>query len=348
MDTDQIEKLLERMKFMKMIFPVVTALLFFFSRAITPPQLAPFNELAAPQQGTAKPDSANHIVYDTQLHQMILLTAFHQSGLEEIWGWDGKQWKLIPGSGPSARELSGAVYDTRRKRIILYGGIGIKPREDRKGDTWEWDGKNWRQMTDTSVGTRDHHAMAYDEARGKTVMFGGSKSGESLATDTWEWDGERWTQVATQGPGGRAHFAMVYDSTRKKVILFGGIREDGKKYNDTWAWDGKTWQKLSAEGPPPRYRHSMVFDSQTGTIVLYGGLGARQPPGGLDDTWIWDGHRWQEIKTTGPGKRNSHVMAYDPVRRTTVLHGGSFFDGQVSTNYDDTWEWDGKHWFQVK
>lgn len=295
----------------------------------------------------AKPGPANHMLYDAQRRQLVLLTASPQTGREEMWSWEGKQWQLIPGSGPAARELGSAVYDTRRKRIVLYGGIGITGGKERKGDTWEWDGKNWQQMTDTSLGTRDHHALAYDEARGKTVLFGGSKAGESLATDTWEWDGVKWTQAATHGPGGRAHFAMVYDSTRKQVMLFGGIREDGKKYNDTWAWDGKTWQKLSEEGPPPRYHHRMVFDSQAGVAVLYGGLGARQPPGALDDTWIWDGQRWKEVTTPGPGKRSDHVMAYDAARGKTMLYGGNYWDGKISTRYEDIWEWDGKKWTQV-
>lgn len=56
--------------------------------------------------------------------------------------------------------------------------------------------------------------------------------------------------------------------------------------------------------------------------------------------------RWTEIKTTGarPGKRFIYAMAYDAARSKIVLHGGS--DGQKIL--DDTWEWDGKHWTQIK
>jgi hypothetical protein len=332
---------------MKATTILATVLLCLLVNADAQPSRAVLHQAKAASVGALKPGPASHMVYDTQRRQVVLLAASKQSEREEVWGWDGMLWQLIHGAGPAARELSGAVYDVRRKSIVLYGGIGLKPKEDRKGDTWEWDGKNWRQATDTSVGTRDHHAMAYDEARGKTVMFGGASSGASLASDTWEWDGVKWAQVATQGPGGRAHFAMVYDSVRKKVVLFGGIREDGKKYNDTWAWDGKIWQKLSDEGPPPRYHHRMAFDRQAGVIVLYGGLGAKQPHGALEDTWIWDGQQWKEVKTAGPGKRSDHVMAYDAARGKTVLFGGGSWDGKVSTQYDDTWEWDGKQWKQV-
>lgn len=34
-------------------------------------------------------------------------------------------------------------------------------------------------------------ALAFDEARGKLVMFGGSNRG-SFMNDTWEWDRAKW------------------------------------------------------------------------------------------------------------------------------------------------------------
>ena len=92
----------------------------------------------------------------------------------------------------------------------------------------------------------------------------------------------------------------------------------------------------------------MAFDRQAGVIVLYGGLGGGRPGTTFDDTWLWDGQRRREIKTAGPGKRNSHVMAYDAARGKTMLYGGNYWDGKVSTNYDDTWELDGKQWSQVR
>jgi hypothetical protein len=326
---------------MKPISMLATFALLWLCGAVSRPSPPPIE----PPQVAAKPGPATHMLYDTHRRQVVLLTASKQAEREAVWGWDGRQWAPIPGAGPEARELGGAAYDAARNRIVLYGGIGLKSGQDRKGDTWEWDETNWRQMTDTSVGTRDHHAMAYDAARSKTVLFGGQPLDRSWVTDTWEWDGMKWARITTPGPGGRVHFPMIHDSKRRQVVLFAGLGEDYKAYNDTWAWDGKTWQKLSEEGPPRRTHHAMAFDSRAGVIVLYGG----RTEGGdsLDDTWIWDGPQWREIKTAGPGKRNSHVMAYDAARDKTVLYGGSSYDGRVATKYDDTWEWDGKQWQQV-
>jgi len=338
---------------MKIIFTLSIVLLLLLFNSASQTRMAASAQRVEAQQTAAKPSAreGHCLVYDEQQRKVILLDGYqppYTPERGEVWSWDGKQWSLIPGSGPAARSLSGAVYDSRRQKVVEFGGVGNSGYEDTKGDTWEWDGKSWRQMTDPSVGTRDHHSMAYDAARGKTVMYGGQNSNRSWAKDTWEWDGVKWTKFAVPGPGGRIHSAMAYDSKRQKVFLFGGSSEDGRSHNDTWEWDGAAWRKLSDEGPPPRSHHRMAFDSRAGVMLLYGGDGVRTSDmGGLNvlaDMWSWDGKSWTEIKTTGPGKRLLHAMAYDAARGKLVFYGGE--DGRKL--FDDTWEWDGQQWAQIK
>src|SRR5262249_14172263 len=50
-------------------------------------------------------------------------------------------------------------------------------------DTWEWDGTDWTQRaTASSPPARYGHVLAFDSARGRTVLFGSSS-----LTDTWEY-----------------------------------------------------------------------------------------------------------------------------------------------------------------
>jgi hypothetical protein len=297
---------------------------------------------------TPGPRGVPSLVYVEALRKVVLVDGYYpaiQPEFSELWGWDGQQWARLPGTGPPARYVSAAVYDTRRKRLVLYGGR-VGKKEEIKGDTWEWDGARWQRMADGEP--RDHPALAYDAARGRTVLFGGGKFPRPTpwAADTWEWDGRQWTQVATTGPVGRVT-AMVYDSKRKQVVLFGGVGEAPSRgqpqphFNDTWVWDGKRWRKVSDEGPPARARHALVFDRRAGVVLLYGGS---QDGRQFDDLWQWDGQRWTEIRVTGPtpGKRDLHVMTYDAARNRTVLYGGT---GEKVL--DDTWEWDSKGWLQV-
>ena len=87
-------------------------------------------------------------------------------------------------------------------------------------------------------------ALAFDEARGVLVMFGGSNRG-TFMNDTWEWDGVKWEMKNQQGPSPRNSPSMVYNSKRKTIILFGGDAgswNDKKSFGDTWEWNGSEWK----------------------------------------------------------------------------------------------------------
>ena len=84
---------------------------------------------------------------------------------------------------------------------------------------------------------RADHAMAYDLAHGRCVLFGGFDGASALAA-TMLWDGRRWTAAApTVQPPARSGHAMAYDVARSRVVLFGG-RLNGTGPADTWLWDG--------------------------------------------------------------------------------------------------------------
>src|SRR5690242_17994803 len=59
----------------------------------------------------------------------------------------------------------------------------------------------WAQRGVNGPSARSNHAMAYDTARGVTVLFGGADgNGGGLGAETWEWDGTAWTQRVVSGP----------------------------------------------------------------------------------------------------------------------------------------------------
>jgi hypothetical protein len=310
-----------------------------------------FSSLATPQSTGSKDPSARgeHLLFDTTRKQLLLLGGTRETGRVQLWRRHGGVWAAVAADpAPAARELGGAAWDSRRGRLVLFGGVGLASREDRYGDTWEWDGAAWHRAPDGSVGTRDHHALAYDTARARTVLYGGTSGGETLATTTWEWDGTRWSEAARDGPGGRAHSPLVYDSARREVILFGGIGEGYRYVPDTWAWNGMAWRKRSDDGPPARSHHRMAFHRGAGVVVLFGGLERGNPRKARGDTWVWDGGAWTEVHGVGPAARSGQVMAYDESRNVVVLHGGGSYDGTVVTRYDDTWEFDGRVWANAR
>jgi hypothetical protein len=204
---------------------------------------------------------------------------------------------------------------------------------------------NWAEVTTANApGGRQNHAMAYDSARGKIVMFGGW-FGQVNPTDTWEYDGVNWTQVMTaSSPPARFDHAMAYDSARGKVVMFGGFM-----FDDTWEFDGVDWtQVTTAIDPGYRLRHAMAYDSARGKIVMFGGefiMGSFR-----NDTWEYDGVNWTHVTTANVMvPRGRHSMAYDSARGKVVMFGGtSVIPGTNNFLYPtDTWEYDGVDWTQV-
>lgn len=198
----------------------------------------------------------------------------------------------------------------------------------------------WR-LADTGTGptARYDGAMAYDSARGVTVMFGGtlSNGGGAASSETWEWNGSSWSLRSVAGPFQRAGHAMVYDAARGVVVMFGASAADNQV---TWLWNGTAWTTVSGTTPPNRVDHAMAYDSARQVTVLFGG--SAFGGGALADTWEWNGSTWTQRVAAGPSPRSYHAMAYDPVRARTVLYGG-YNNGAMG---GPTWEWDGSSWAQ--
>lgn len=61
----------------------------------------------------------------------------------DTWTWDGSRWTRItaPSGGPGGLVHHAMAYDSRRQRVVLFGGFA--PETPRSGDTWEWNGAGW-------------------------------------------------------------------------------------------------------------------------------------------------------------------------------------------------------------
>jgi hypothetical protein len=211
---------------------------------------------------------------------------------------------------------------------------------------------NWARRCPTS-GPSPRYAptMTYDPTRGVTVLFGGGNGEIQPLGDTFEWDGSTWTELSpATSPPGRSHSAMVYDSARGVSVMCGGLEWNAYVLDDTWEWDGTNWQQqMPPTNPPGRFYNAMAYDSARQVSVMFGG---EQWYTGqiLGDTWEWDGTNWTQAALTGvsPSARILHTMAYDPVRKVSVLFGGVSWEGGSSYLYQsDTWEWDGTSWTQL-
>lgn len=223
------------------------------------------------------------LAYDSTRSRVVCFSPVNES-TSETWEWDGVSWeRRASGSSPGPRSEYALAYDSGRSRLVLFGGK-LLGTSNLLSETWEWDGTAWLQLfPPASPPPRAGHSLAFDAARGRVVLFGGTL-GQTPASDTWEWDGVVWTpQFPASSPPARYGATMAFDSTRGRVVLFGGIDGAGIFLNDTWEWDGAAWapSPLTAS-PTGRYFPSMAYDEARRQVLLFGGLDGT---GSLAETW---------------------------------------------------------------
>jgi hypothetical protein len=235
----------------------------------------------------------------------------------------------------------GMVYDPAEGKVVLFGGFN--PNFDGYfRDTWTWDGSDWtKEIPEHSPSNRAWTGLAYDDATGDVVLFGGGRRG-GVFSDTWTWDGIDWRKAhPAHRPPPRAAMSMSYDVAEARVVLFSGYEFFGVLDDDTWTWDGTDWtQQSPAHSPPAREFPGTAYDTAADEVTVFGGFGRLD---NLDDTWTWDGTDWtKQHPAHAPPARRNLAMTYDASTSTAVLFGGGNNEGVLG----DTWTSDGTDWTQ--
>jgi probable HAF family extracellular repeat protein len=216
----------------------------------------------------------------------------------------------------------------------------------------------WRSVAATPApAPRAGHKVLFDPVNQKVVLFGGQSPTGALLNDVWEFDSqtETWTDVTPVGtpmPSGRSRFGMAFDSARSVFVAYGGYVGGSPGTSDeTWEWNPavRRWTFRGYAGAidfAGRIGAELAFDPVRQQVLLFGGLPYWECPtnGG---TYAWTGTAWQLVDGGGPSGRAYHRMVTDPQRGKVVLYGGAYYDCGATTDFADTWEWDGSSWTKM-
>mgnify|MGYP000598250586 CR=1 FL=1 len=270
---------------------------------------------------------------------------------------------------PEARVDVAGIFDTKRRRMVWFGGDFIAPIGC-KGDShpvnleelWYYDLKCGAFQKVEQVRAPQGRARAtavYDEAGDRMLLFGGffSKSATGFINnlqDLWSLDLKtfKWTEIKVEGtkPSPRNGAVGVYDEKAKEFVVFGG--STGKQWsypeanNELWIFSSaaKTWKKLELKGDVPKARsfHAMTYDPKNQLIYLYGG-GDKQAHSYVGDLWVLDRKKgtWSVLHAGDKGAPPGRLwpsLFYDPFAHRLLMFGG--FDGQIIHNRNDTWAFD--------
>jgi hypothetical protein len=171
--------------------------------------------------------------------------------------WDGQSWTQVADTGPAPRGGHAMAYDPVHQRVILVGGFpGDENCNNYFGDTWAWDGTQWTLLVDAASGPgpRGDCSMAFDEARGVLVLYGGYRNPCTGALgDTWEFDGTTWTNrtpvpaPATRPPNSY-RTGMCYNRQTARVELL-----TPNSSSSVWWWNGQQWVPRSFVSSQPSF-----------------------------------------------------------------------------------------------
>jgi hypothetical protein len=235
------------------------------------------------------------------------------------------------------------AYDKASRQLILFGD----PGGGAVTQTWAWTSQaGWKQLSPAhSPPGRTWGNMAYDEATGVIILFGGQSAtpvngGLNPLNDTWTWDGADWTQQSpAASPPATVNMALDYEPARHIVL---GVRDnDASADTETWQWDGSSWSQLRPIQAPQYAKQGagLAYAPAVSASVLFGtvfGIGVPAPDG---TTWTYSANTWTGYPPGAgdPQPRSFPGMSTDQ-QGGVLLFGGA---GSGSTVFNDTWAWAG-------
>jgi hypothetical protein len=266
-------------------------------------------------------------------------------------------WTQMAGTPPGARFGHSAIYDSRRDRMVVFGGCaGGSNNSNVLNDVWTLSLGNpasWTQLTPTGTppSARFAHSAIYDSDGDRMVVFGGN--GPHDRDDIWILSlagTPAWSQLTVTGnlPSPRQGHRAIYDPVRDRMLVFGGYYSEvtpSLMLNDVWALSltgTSAWTQLLPTGTPPsgRYCHSMIYDPVRDRMVIFGG-GHWDGSDLRNDVWavsLGESPAWTPLAPAGvlPGLRFAHSAIYDPKRDCMVVFGGDYYDGSDHI-LDEVW-----------
>lgn len=190
---------------------------------------------------------------------------------------------------------------------------------------------------------RERHAMAYDQARSETVMFGGFNG--AYLNDTWVLTTTGWVQQSPAiAPAARANHVMTYDPVRQRIVLIGGSNDSD--FSDIWEWDGASWSLQATGVVGVAGSGGGAFDPLLGGVLYSSGTA----------NLLWNGVTIQPLTASQPSGGGAltafstarQALTSDAVRNRMFQHGGDGSVGSLSGSaLGYSWRWNGFFWAQV-
>jgi hypothetical protein len=135
---------------------------------------------------TAPPGRAHHgLVYDEVRQRVLLIGGSTPAGSDfqffnDVWEFDGTEWKLVVASGPR-RGGRGLAFDTQRKALFSFGGFA---NNQTLTELMRLNGTTCETLGTLSERPTVDGGFVCDLQRNRLVLYGGSPGDGQVYSDT--------------------------------------------------------------------------------------------------------------------------------------------------------------------
>jgi len=303
-----------------------------------------FSKLVVNGQAAPEARIDGVVAYDIPGKQIFLFGGDGTNTLNDLWSYSLStgQWKSmeVQGQPPAPRLGHTMVFDSKRRRLVVFGGQSA----GFFNDTWAFDiaASRWNQLDAGSNPVKPEAALAppkryghsavYDSRRDRMIVSHGFTDAGRF-DDTWAYDftAGGWIDLNPRNrPLRRCLHHAVYDPPNDQMLLYGGCASGTPFPNncplgDLWAFNlaSHTWTEITGNPRPQgRQWYGTGFDTLRNRMVVFGGSG----PGDLNDTWEYDPavRRWEQARPPGdvPSPRNRHQATFVDDLGGVVFFGG--------------------------
>lgn len=300
------------------------------------------------------------MAYDASRDKLVLIGT---SGTSKTWEFSGGDWTLVAAPGPRGRRNAAMAYDSVRHLIVVFGGS--PSTQSVIGDTWEYDGTTWTQITTgASPAGRRGASMVYDADHQWMVLVGGSLLDDSPPfDDLWQYQSNGWSEHTPRfAPPAATRAAVAYSPIDGNLVTVGGRAARFNQPFESWAFDGIRWtQRVSA--PVDRLGAGLVYDASRDGFLLTSGscfstfypdcdLNMEDPSFPYSgDTYLLD-RKLQTWSKLGPSRANDDrrttaTTVFDEAAGEIVEFGGYRADATGQPPADDTFVFDGTTWTKL-
>ena len=192
------------------------------------------------------PRSDGTIAYDPAGRRIFLFGGQDTAPRNDVWAYSlaERRWEEVAVSGakPPARFGHTLLFDTVRRRLVVFGGQA----GGFFSDVWAFDlaRGSWQQLSADNAGpTRRYgHSAILDTARDRMVISHGFTNSGRF-DDTWAFDfaTSAWRDLSPAGtrPLRRCLHHAVHDAANNQMYLYGGCASGAGPcpLGDLWSFD---------------------------------------------------------------------------------------------------------------